>query len=152
MPAVEGNIADIEEQFFAAIKANDPEKVRNCLTTDKTLATKKKKTDFKFPSDLELESYKFLGAYLGQCTGLHMAILYGHDAIARDIIERTFKEDLDERLGGNNTALHLAAFMTARETVKLLLERGADRTIKNGKGFSPVDVADDVELSKIFAQ
>jgi hypothetical protein len=63
--------------------------------------------DAKFDPEVELDAYKFLGAYLGQISPLHYAILLGQDEIAKDIIERAFKEDLDMTFGGGNTALHL---------------------------------------------
>jgi hypothetical protein len=37
------------------------------------------------------------------------------------------------------------------EIVKELLERGGEQ-VKNNKGFSPVDVINDPEMSKIFEQ
>ncbi|TPX46126.1 hypothetical protein SeLEV6574_g03400 [Synchytrium endobioticum] len=101
---------------------------------------------------LELDMYKFMGAYLGQMSALQYAILLGQDSIAKDIAERTFKEDLDITFGGGNTALHLASFMGAKDLVQLLLEHGANASIKNAKSFSPVDVSDDAEIKNVFAQ
>lgn len=63
------------------------------------------------------------------------------------MIERTLKDDLDIPFGGGNTALHLATFLGAREVVKLLLERGSNRTNKNGKGFAPLDIVDGKGIS-----
>lgn len=59
----------------------------------------------KFEPDVELDAYKFLGAYIGGMTGLHLAILTGHDAIAKDIIERMLKEDIDNTFGVKKRAL-----------------------------------------------
>ncbi|KAG5460552.1 MAG: hypothetical protein BJ554DRAFT_7387, partial [Olpidium bornovanus] len=51
-----------------------------------------------------------------------------------------------------NTALHLAVFLDSKEVAQMLLARGADKTVKNGKGFTPVDVSDDAEVSKILTE
>lgn len=88
---------------------------------------------------------------MGSLTGLHLAILKGHDQVARDIIDATLGNgDLDMTFGGGNTALHLATLIGARDIVRVLLERKADPQIKNNKGFRPVDIADDPELQKFF--
>jgi hypothetical protein len=44
----------------------------------------------------------------------------------------------------------LATFLGARDVVKKLLARGADRNIKNNKGFRPIDVLDDAEMREIY--
>ncbi|ORZ39867.1 hypothetical protein BCR44DRAFT_1216849 [Catenaria anguillulae PL171] len=147
-----GTTVDATDAFFAAIEKSDSNAVRDLLGSNKELAIAKKRGDFKYPKDLDLESLKFMGGYIGSVTGLQLAILLGHDAIAKDILDSTFKEQLNETFGGNNTALHLAAFLGARDIVKLLLERGADRSIKNGKGFTPVDIADDGEMQELFTR
>ncbi|KAJ3208560.1 hypothetical protein HDU67_006678 [Dinochytrium kinnereticum] len=140
-----------EGELFEAIKSAQTELVRTLLLEDKSLAsTKHRDPTAKFDPDVELDAYKFLGAYIGQCTPLQMAILCGQDGIARDILDRTVKDDLDVTFGGGNTTLHLATFLGAREIVKALLERGANRTIKNAKGFAPVDVLDDTEMRSLF--
>ncbi|KAI8919746.1 hypothetical protein BC831DRAFT_480228 [Entophlyctis helioformis] len=139
------------ESLFKAIKASDADKVRDMLLAEKTLTSQKyKDPDMRFDADVELDAYKFLGAYIGTMTPLQFAILLGQDAIARDILERSFKEDLDETFGGSNTALHLATFLGAKELVKLLIERGANRSARNAKGFAPVDVIDDPEMRNVF--
>ncbi|EGF81881.1 hypothetical protein BATDEDRAFT_87290 [Batrachochytrium dendrobatidis JAM81] len=136
---------------MATAEASDSDKVRDMLLKEKSLSSEKyRDPSARFEADVELDAYKFLGAYLGSLTPLQFAILLGHDSIARDIIERSFKDDLDDTFGGGNTALHLATFLGAKEIVKLLLERGANRTIKNSKGFAPVDVLDDADMRKLF--
>ncbi|KAJ3225434.1 hypothetical protein HK099_006805 [Clydaea vesicula] len=127
------------DAIFSAIKEGNTDKVRELLLKDKSLTSQKyRDPTVKFESDVELDAYKFLGAYIGAISVLQMAILAGQDAIAKDVLERTLKDDLDQTFGGGNTALHLATFLGAREVVKLLLERGANRNIVNGKGFSPL--------------
>ncbi|KAH9249592.1 hypothetical protein BASA81_012666 [Batrachochytrium salamandrivorans] len=137
--------------MFKAIRASDADKVRELLLAERSLASLKfRDPTARFEADVELDAYKFLGAYLGPLTPLQFAVLLGHDSIARDIIERSFKEDLDDTFGGGNTTLHLATFLGAKDLVKLLLERGANRSIRNSKGFAPVDVLDDSDMRKLF--
>ncbi|KAL7753357.1 hypothetical protein RI367_001132 [Sorochytrium milnesiophthora] len=88
------------EKLFTAIQNNDGAQVRELLAKDQSLTKAKKRGDFKYPADLELESIKFLGAYIGSLTGLQFAILHGLDSVAHDIADSTFKEDMDERYGG----------------------------------------------------
>ncbi|KAI8835972.1 hypothetical protein BJ741DRAFT_549255 [Chytriomyces cf. hyalinus JEL632] len=139
------------EDLFKAIKSSNPDSVRSIISSNRDL-TKEKLRDAtaKFDVDVEIDAYKFLGAYIGSCTPLQMALLKGHDSIAKDIIDVSSKEDLDVSFGGGNTALHLATLLGAKEIVKLLLERGANRQARNTKGFAPVDVLDDSEMRKLF--
>ncbi|KAI8900214.1 hypothetical protein BC833DRAFT_618707 [Globomyces pollinis-pini] len=141
------------KDLFLAIKTSQNEVVRQILLNEKSLACEKfKSEDAKFDPEVELDAYKFLGAYLGSLNALHFAILLGQDDIAKDIIERLYKEDLDETFGGGNSALHLATLLGAYEIVKLLLERGANKSLNNAKGFAPVDLSDLPEMRKLFAE
>jgi len=49
--------------------------------------------------------------------------------------------DLNRQSLTGNTPLHIAATRNAKECVKWLLTRGADRSIKNGNGQTPDQVA-----------
>lgn len=70
------------------------------LLSEKSLTSNKHKDlTVKYEVDIENDAYKFLGAYIGNMTALHYSILTGHDAIAKDIIERTLKDDLDATYG-----------------------------------------------------
>ncbi|TPX32512.1 hypothetical protein SmJEL517_g04386 [Synchytrium microbalum] len=141
------------ENVFEAIKAGDSDKVRALLLNDKTLLTQKHRDPTAKPdAAIELDLYKFCGAYLGQMTALQYSLLVGQDSIANDIAERTFKEDLDVTFGGGNTALHLASLLGAKDLVKLLLEHGAQPQLKNNKGFSPVDMSDEPDMLALFSQ
>jgi hypothetical protein len=134
-----------------AIQVGDSDRVRTLLLGDKSLAAQKGKLDgINFDPAVEMEAYKFLGAYLGALTPLHVALLKGADAIARDIIDRTLAADLDTPFGGGNTALHLATLLGAKDLVRVLLERGASPGVKNNKGFSPVDLCDDEAMARWF--
>ena len=67
---------------------------------DKALISQKHQDPtVKFDPEFELDAYKFLGAYIGAITALQLAILNGNDAVAKDIIERTLKDDLDITFG-----------------------------------------------------
>ncbi|KAJ3116191.1 hypothetical protein HDU96_010217 [Phlyctochytrium bullatum] len=139
------------EDVSGTIKAGKTEVVRELLLEDKSLVSAKHKDPTaKFDSEVELDAYKFLGAYIGQITPLQLAILCGQDSIARDILDRSVQDDLDITFGGGNTTLHLATFLGAYDLVKALLERGANRTLKNSKGFAPVDVLDDGEMRALY--
>ncbi|KAJ3163675.1 hypothetical protein HDU86_000269 [Geranomyces michiganensis] len=145
------NTASIEA-LFEAIKNSDAELVRNLLLADKSLTSARHRdAGVGFPADIQLDSYVYLGAYLGAVTALQLAVILGKDAIAKDILERTLKDDLDIQCGGGNTALHLATFLGNDEVVKLLLEQGANRQISNTKGYKPVDSTDSPELKALFS-
>jgi len=139
------------DALFDAIFNKDREKIRSLLQDKKNTTVKKADPRAKYDNEVEVDGYKFLGAYIGKMTGLQFAIMLGQDDVAKDIIDATLKDDLDAVYGGGNTALHLAALLGERDVVKLLIERGADKTIKNNKGFSPVDVVDDKEMSELLA-
>ncbi|KAI9346464.1 ankyrin repeat-containing domain protein [Obelidium mucronatum] len=139
------------DELFRAVKSSNPEVVRSLISSNRDLTREKLKDPAaKFDPDIEIDAYKFLGAYVGSLTALHLALLKGNDSIARDIIDVSSKEDLDISFGGGNTALHLATLLGAKDIVKLLLERGASRQVRNTKGFAPVDVLDDSDMRKMF--
>lgn len=86
-----------DSAFIEAIESGQTDLVRQLLSSNKHLTTQKfrptpsptggpqsqsslltlhrNETGFRFPPDLELESYKFIGAYLGSLTALQLAIL-----------------------------------------------------------------------------
>jgi hypothetical protein len=82
------------KQLFDAIKKGQCELVRQLLTSDRSLAKQRRKGDYKYDVDIELDAYKFLGAYIGPLTALQYAILNGQDPLAKDIIDASFQEDL----------------------------------------------------------
>ena len=133
--------------LFAAIRRTDRDTVRALLASNRALFTRNRhRYPVHYPPRCELDAYRFLGAYIGSLTALQYAILLGDEPTARDILDATFDADIDIRFGDGNTALHLAAFMNRLETVGFLLERGADLGRRNGKGFTPVDVAQDPDV------
>ncbi|KAI9012863.1 hypothetical protein BC832DRAFT_548205 [Gaertneriomyces semiglobifer] len=141
------------EALFDAIKAGDANKVRDFLLQDKGLTSQKHRDPtVKFDAELEMDAYKFLGAYIGQVTPLQLAILCGQDSIAKDILERTLQDDLDIPFGGGNTALHLATLLGVRDIVKALLERGANWKAANAKGLTPLDIVDNADMRTLFTE
>ncbi|KAI9357994.1 hypothetical protein DFJ73DRAFT_820151 [Zopfochytrium polystomum] len=146
------------EKLYQAIRAGSAATVRDLLQRDRTLLTRRYRPPNpnhpsapRYDPAVELDAIKFLGAYVGACTPLVLALLAGQDAIARDVVERCVgRDEVDVVFGGGNTALHLAALLGVRDVVRLLLERGACKTVKNGKGFTPVDVLDDPEMRSLF--
>ncbi|KAJ1541995.1 hypothetical protein HK405_010273 [Cladochytrium tenue] len=157
---------------WPAIASGDTAAVRRQLLANRRLVGQRLRAPqlLRFDPAVELDAYKFLGAYVGPCTPLHAAILLGRDAVAADVAERCTRDELDATFGvrdvcsriaaggigaegdGGNTALHLAALYGSRELIQLLLERGATRAPKNRKGFAPVDVLDDGDAAALFCQ
>ncbi|RKP05881.1 hypothetical protein THASP1DRAFT_19209 [Thamnocephalis sphaerospora] len=141
------------DAFFSAIRAGDAEPVRALLATDRTLTTRRQRGDhWQYSGEHALDAYKFLGAYVGAVTGLHAAMLLGHESIAKDIIDVTFGQGKHRRRSDGNTALHLAVFLGLGELVTILLDRGASVTLKNGKGLTPVDVSDRPEILALLQE
>lgn len=66
--------------------------MRSLLAADQTLTVARARGEYRYEEHVELDAYKFLGAYIGQMTGLQAAILWGKDSIARDIIDASFLE------------------------------------------------------------
>ncbi|KAI7816096.1 hypothetical protein BC939DRAFT_470380 [Gamsiella multidivaricata] len=135
------------DEFFKAIQDQDTESVRRLLVDHKTDLTttrvrQKPATGVGFPAEVERDAYTLLGAYLGPMTGLQYAILTGKDDIAKDILDATFEQDIDARFGNGNTALHLAVLLGASTMVSALVERGADITLKNKRGYTVLDMSD----------
>ena len=49
-----------------------------------------------------------------------------------------------------NTALHLAIERNELEVVKFLLRQGAETSIKNGEGKTPLDLAEELNHTEII--
>ncbi|KAF9537177.1 hypothetical protein EC957_008693 [Mortierella hygrophila] len=152
-PASEASEVLINE-FFTAIHEQDTEAVRRLLVDHKSDLTrarfKPEPRTVRFPDEVERDAYTLLGAYLGPLTGLQYSILTGRDAIARDILDSTFEQDVDARFGSGNTALHLAVLLGASAMVSDLIERGADVALKNKRGYSAVDMSDNPDILKLL--
>lgn len=57
------------------------------------------------------------------------------------MMETSAVEDLNQRDRDGNTPLHHAAFWGYPSTTGFLCENGADVTVKNNRGLTPIDVA-----------
>ncbi|KAJ3237400.1 hypothetical protein HDU81_009498 [Chytriomyces hyalinus] len=103
------------EDLFKAIKSSNSDSVRSIISSNKDL-TKEKLRDAtaKFDVDVEIDAYKFLGAYIGSCTPLQMALLKGHDSIAKDIIDVSSKEDLDIAFGVSYLPISMACLLRTK--------------------------------------
>ena len=70
---------------------------------------------------------------------MEMAFKHDWPKAAAAVIERGCGVNAQDRIGWS--ALHFAGFHNRQETARVLLERGADRTIKNVNGESAADLA-----------
>ncbi|KAG0271334.1 hypothetical protein BGZ95_000855 [Linnemannia exigua] len=151
----------LTKEFFTAIQEQDTETVRRLLVDHKTDLTrarfKPEPQSVRFPAEIERDAYTLLGAYLGPLTGLQFSILTGRDGIAKDILDSTFEQDVDARFGSGNTALHLAVLLGASTMVLALIERGAETTLRNKRGYSVVvmvladeDMSDNPDILRLL--
>ncbi|KAF9183956.1 hypothetical protein BGZ51_003656 [Haplosporangium sp. Z 767] len=144
----------LTQEFFNAIQDHDTDTVRRLLVDHKTELTrvrfKPEPQSVRFPAEVERDAYTLLGAYLGPLTGLQYSILTGRDGIAKDILDATFEQDIDARFGNGNTALHLAVLLGASTMVSALIERGADISLKNKRGYSVVDMSDNSDILNLL--
>jgi ankyrin repeat protein len=81
-------------------------------------------------------------------TALHEAALSGNPAVITLLLDRGAEIDARDR-ESSATPLHYAVSMSRREAVELLLSRGADRTLRNSRGKTAMDVAVDNGLTEI---
>lgn len=70
---------------------------------------------------------------------LTWSVLHGNVAVVRRLIEKG--ADIEGTNRDGSTALHGAALLGQAETVKELLDHGANSTAKTGRGDSPADVS-----------
>jgi uncharacterized protein len=72
-------------------------------------------------------------------TALHYAAASGSDDIVRMLLDRNAA--LDARSPNNTTPIMMAVYGGHIQTVKVLLDAGADATLKNDKGMTAIDFA-----------
>ncbi|KXS22014.1 hypothetical protein M427DRAFT_161940 [Gonapodya prolifera JEL478] len=77
-------------------------------------------------------------------------IVSWREACAIGLAELVPVDLLDQRWGGGNTALHLAAFIPSSKLVGRLLSLGADPTIRNHLNLSPADIAIHTESHELL--
>lgn len=71
------------------------------------------------------------------------------DKVAK-LLERMNPEEIDKLEPNGSTALHTASYHGHTDVVRLLLEAGADRAIKNKFGFLPYDEALNSNVKELF--
>jgi len=79
-----------------------------------------------------------------QATPLHWAATVGR----RDTVDRLLRYavDVDARTDRQDTALHRAARHGRIDVARLLLEKGANRVLRNSDGLTPFDLARESDL------
>lgn len=73
-------------------------------------------------------------------TSLHLSVIIGHQGILQLLLENQDEAKLDPQNLRLNSPLHLAALKCDLALVKLLVEQGADLTLKNRQGYTPFDL------------
>ncbi len=118
--------------FAEACALGDRERVRQLLEKDPSLLLSY--SDDGFPA-----------------TGL--AIFFRHPELARELIKRGADVNAQARNPQRVAPVHAAATVCDRETMKLLLERGADPNARQQMGFTPFHSAasrGDIEMAKLL--
>ena len=82
-------------------------------------------------------------------TPLHWAARGAHLDCAQELLKRpNCRADVQNKLG--DTALHNAAYKGAVELVQLLLEKGANKAVRNNNGETPYDLAKNAECGRLL--
>jgi len=96
------------------------------------------------------KTLEYLKFFYGEHEALHVAINRRWELSARLLAEAITKEDVDRTDEGmRNTPLVCATRIAGKKPelaltiIKILIEKGADPLIKNGNGYSAIDVAKD---------
>jgi ankyrin repeat protein len=87
--------------------------------------------------------------------GLGLAIFFGHGALARWLIEQGADVNAPAENAARVAPLHAAAAVRDRETMRLLLERGADPNVKQQGDFTPLHGAasrGDIEMAQLLLE
>lgn len=89
------------------------------------------------------------GAQVNQTgwTALHYAAANGHDGIIRMLLDKSAY--IDAESPNKTTPLMMAARAGKIHTVKLLLDEGADATLKNAQGMTAIDFAAKNDFTEI---
>ncbi|MHB9148037.1 MAG: ankyrin repeat domain-containing protein [Candidatus Amoebophilus sp.] len=87
---------------------------------------------------------------INEYTPLYLAILHSHTEIAEELIKKLEPAQLNKQNDQENTPLHKAVEKSNIKIAKQLIAKGADITIKNKKGQSPMDLAKSDEMREVF--
>jgi ankyrin repeat protein len=115
------------EESFDAIKANDKDKLKNELTADVSLVNKKDNDGN---------------------TMLMFACQNAKLDIVKQLLDMGAQGTINDQNNLGNTALHIACQNNLELIARLLVLNGADLTIKNVLGKTPIDVCNDSNLKK----
>jgi ankyrin repeat protein len=74
-------------------------------------------------------------------TPIHFAILLGHQAILKILLDFSSKEIINKFTKKIEAPLHLAILENDLSIIKLLIEYGADINQKNNNGYTALDIA-----------
>jgi len=83
---------------------------------------------------------------------LYMGCRHNQLEDVRHLLERASLADINRIEPNGSTALHAAAFYGHQEIVKLLLEKGAERTLLNNYHLTPYQEAKTPEIKQLFAR
>jgi acyl-CoA-binding protein len=75
-------------------------------------------------------------------SALHMAVDRGFTSLVKKILNTKYKANPNLQDNNGATPLHFAVMVEELELVRILLENGADTTIKDISGESPIDIAE----------
>lgn len=120
--------------FPEACALGDETRVRELLTGDPTLIRSRSADGFP---------------------ALGLAIFFGHGALARWLIEQGADVNAAAENAARVAPLHAAAAVRDHETMRLLLERGADPNVKQQGDFTPLHGAasrGDIEMAQLLLE
>jgi ankyrin repeat protein len=90
-----------------------------------------------------------VGGWAGGSTSLHWASMYGHESVARLLLDRG--ADMGARTTLGETPLHIASDGGRESVVRLLLDRGADVGARTTGRLTPLRLASDKGHAAVVA-
>ena len=84
-------------------------------------------------------------------TPLHFAAQYGHEVLCATLLEAQ-GVDVNAKDNDEWTPLHLASLKGNAEVVRFLLEKGADATLRNIRGSTPLDLTTNREIQQMLSK